>query len=422
MPHDELNLFIGKGRVPSGWNPVELRVTHGLLSQIFSSLESFGRPQSDIVEICSTLLDADVNKVAKVIKKPSNLKRSIFNSLAKDKSNFSKIYESLYKIDMGKSSDCIVIKSRCLDLKFLDSICKGNVILPDGFQKSQLTNQEILNLLDAKTKLNASWIDFKNWVCFLCCDDNEVIFEESLQTAVLKVKERVNDLRKHQKLPDIEVFLNDFFVKPTNRYEKRKHALVSGVSDPQHIDVKEKTKMIEFLLNKLDDSEGRISWLINILNEEKEGRRLAEGNAQNLKKELNDRINDLKAREDESKALVEKIDALNSRNVNRKIKRLRTKYDELEEENKEMLVDLSTELLERDEQLAEKSQQIDELITNLDKAIHEKLCAQRMKSHYKTELKKESTDDSRKIVNSKIDDLKERIAELENEKLEIEER
>ena len=197
---------------------------------------------------------------------------------------------------------------------------------------------------------------------------------------------------------------------------------MSGVSDPQHIDVKEKTKMIELLLNKLEERKGRISWLINKLNEEKEGRRLAEGDAENFKKELNDRINDLKAREDELKALVEKIGVLNSRNVNRKIKRLRTKYDVIEEENKEMLVDLSTELLERDEQLAEKNQQIEELITNLDKAIHEKLCAQRMKSHYKTELKKKSIDNSRKIFNSKIDDLKERIAELENEKLEIEER
>ena len=91
MTDDELNLFIGEGKVPSGWNPVDFRITHGVLSQIFSSLESFGRPQSDIVEICSTLLDVDVDKVAKIIKKPSNLKRSSFNSLAKDKSNFSKI-------------------------------------------------------------------------------------------------------------------------------------------------------------------------------------------------------------------------------------------------------------------------------------------------------------------------------------------
>ena len=91
-------------------------------------------------------------------------------------SNFSKIYEPLYKIDRGKSSDYILLKSRGLDLKLLDSICKGNIVLPDGFQKSPLTNQEILILLDAKTNLNASWIDFKDWVCFLSCDDNEVIF------------------------------------------------------------------------------------------------------------------------------------------------------------------------------------------------------------------------------------------------------
>ena len=46
-----------------------------------------------------------------------------------------------------------------------------------------------------------------------------------------------------------------------------------------------------------------------------------------------------------------------------------------------MLVDLFTELLERDEELEEKNQEIDKLEKNLDIAIHEKLCAQKMKSH-----------------------------------------
>ena len=36
-----------------------------------------------------------------------------------------------------------------------------------------------------------------------------------------------------------------------------------------------------------------------------------------------------------------------------------------------MLVDLSTQLLERDEKLAEKNQEVDELVENLNKAIHE---------------------------------------------------
>ena len=57
-----------------------------------------------------------------------------------------------YKTDMGESSDCIVLKNRGLSLKFLHSISKGNVVLPDGFKTSPLTNQEILILLDAKTK------------------------------------------------------------------------------------------------------------------------------------------------------------------------------------------------------------------------------------------------------------------------------
>ena len=133
-------------------------------------------------------------------------------------------------------------------------------------------------------------------------------------------------------------------------------------------------------------------------------------------------MNDLKVREDEFKDLAEKIGTLNAKNVNSKIKRLRTKHDEIEAENKEELVDLSTKLLERDEKLAGKNQQVEELIANLDKAIREKLCAQKMKYHYKIELKKKFINDSSEICNSKIDDLKERTAELESEKLEFEER
>ena len=36
MANDELNLFTGEGKVPFEWNPMEFRITHALLSQIFS--------------------------------------------------------------------------------------------------------------------------------------------------------------------------------------------------------------------------------------------------------------------------------------------------------------------------------------------------------------------------------------------------
>ena len=68
------------------------------------------------------------------------------------------------------------------------------------------------------------------------------------------MKEKVTDLRQHRKFPDVDIFLNDFFVKPLKRYEKRQHSLLSGVSDPQRIDFQEKTKVIELLSNKLDES------------------------------------------------------------------------------------------------------------------------------------------------------------------------
>ena len=44
-----------------------------------------------------------------------------------------------------------------------------------------------------------------------------------------------------------------------------------------------------------------------------------------------------------------------------------------------------------------------------------------MKSHYKTELRKKSIENSANIFNSMLDGLKQRITVSENEKLEIEE-
>ena len=70
---------------------------------------------------------------------------------------------------------------------------------------------------------------------------------------------------------------------------------------------------------------------------------------------MNDTINALKAREDELKGLPEKIGVLIFQNVNRKVKGLCKNVEEIEEENKEMLVDLSTKLLERDEELVDKT-------------------------------------------------------------------
>ena len=35
MTNYERNLFIGEGKVPSEWDPVEFRITHHLFSQIF---------------------------------------------------------------------------------------------------------------------------------------------------------------------------------------------------------------------------------------------------------------------------------------------------------------------------------------------------------------------------------------------------
>ena len=81
---------------------MEFRITHGLLSQMFSSLASFGRPQSDIVEICSTLLDVDVDKVAMIIKSQAISKDPFLILLQKTRVIFQKSMSHFIKLIWAK--------------------------------------------------------------------------------------------------------------------------------------------------------------------------------------------------------------------------------------------------------------------------------------------------------------------------------
>ena len=99
---EDVSNLLNEGMLPLNWNPETSKVTYGILSDCFSSLEKLGVSQSNIITICATLSNLPKKDVSDIIKnKPSNLKRSVLSFLAKDPENFKVIFDKFYQ--QGKS-------------------------------------------------------------------------------------------------------------------------------------------------------------------------------------------------------------------------------------------------------------------------------------------------------------------------------
>ena len=76
---EDVSNLLNEGMLPLNRNPETSKVTYGILSDCFSSLEKLGVSQSNIITICATLSNLPKKDVSDIIKnKPSNLKRSVF--------------------------------------------------------------------------------------------------------------------------------------------------------------------------------------------------------------------------------------------------------------------------------------------------------------------------------------------------------
>jgi len=54
----------------------------------------------------------------------------------------------------------------------------------------------------------------------LCVNGDEFTYEESLRSAVLRVKEKCTDFKRRGKDQELEAFVNNMFIVPMPKYKK----------------------------------------------------------------------------------------------------------------------------------------------------------------------------------------------------------
>ena len=162
---EDIDVIVIDGTVPLGWNLQSSKATYGLIDKLFVSLEKNCLPQTNIVSIIARLVSFDKDHVSKIIKKPSNLKRNMSRTLSKGKDVSSKVFTELY--DSNPLLLIVSFGTTSISFATLQSIVDGSYVAPCGFEKITLKNKYVLEFLDAKNRLNATWVDFKDWLVML---------------------------------------------------------------------------------------------------------------------------------------------------------------------------------------------------------------------------------------------------------------
>jgi len=282
---EDIDALVIDGTVPLGWNLPSSKVTYGLIDKLFVSLEKNCLPQTNKIDIIARLVSIDKDHVSKIIKKPSNLKRNISRVLSKGKDVSSKVFTELYD-SKPLTPNCLSFGTTSISFATLRSIVDGSYVAPCGFEKITLKNKYVLDFLDAKNRLNATWVDFKHWLVMLCVNGDEFTYEESLRSAVLRVKEKCTDFKRRGKDQELEAFVNNIFIVPMPKYKNRVDNVLQGKVPDISAKVEQQSNIISLLLEKVTESENRISYLVEEINREKSQRGQVFDYANSLKKAL----------------------------------------------------------------------------------------------------------------------------------------
>jgi len=164
---EDIDALVIDGTVPLGWNFQSSKVTYGLTDKLFVSLEKNCLPQTNIIGIIARLVSIDKDHVSKIIKKPSNLKRNISRALSKGKDVCSKVFTELYD-SKPINPNCLSFGTTSISFATLQSIVDRSYVAPCGFERITLKNKYVLDFLNAKNRLNATWVDFNDWLVMLC--------------------------------------------------------------------------------------------------------------------------------------------------------------------------------------------------------------------------------------------------------------
>ena len=324
-----------------------------------------------------------MESVSQISNKPSNVRRTVSRALVKNENNSGKIFEKLYVT--SKYVPPLSFENEGVSVTTLRLIIDGTSVASFDVEKMCLTNELIVDFLEAKNRLNASWVDLKNWMRFLCVGGNECIFEESLRSAVLTVKDRCIELRKHQQTSEVQNFLSKSFSIPQPLYRKRVDSIVESTPDSEDLGTQgnKQCRIIISLLEKINSSESRIEFFIEKVNEEQLEKSETTEYMKILRKDLLIPIGDKSAKDSLLGESIKKHNEPIVKNINRRFKRTEQRFSSRTAMQEEVLIDLSCEVLEKSEEMQGKDTVNDDLQTKFEVSLKETLCAQELKWYYK---------------------------------------
>ena len=294
-----------------------------------------------------------------------------------------------------------------------------------------LSNRLVLELDEVRNKMRKSWKEFLAWVLAISLSKPN-IEEKSLRKAVERLREKGQNMHKHQQADNMEELLNDEFKLPQKRNSfgtSDKMEAVTVDLDPKVVfneALRKSAAEIESLVISLEQSDSEVQLLHEAARElSLSGMSKAEEVA-NLQKELADMKRKHKQKSEELQKAMEKLGPLSTRNVNKKIKRrdelgakLKEKANEQKKEIQDIQEQTALQLQEKEREYEEIIDEKNEIIINLnsklDAALAAKSKSQKLKWYYKDKAKHGKNQKNERHLLSKISELKSRIAELENE-------
>ena len=158
---EEVVKLVAESVLPSGWNFGTSKITYGLLNEIFYCLEELSQPTSRIYHICV------IDIVSEIIKKPSNLKRTVTKEILKSPDATKIIFLKLYpEADESRLLKEEILQqyevNRCMLYSVMNSSKDSIVSVNEKLPVFPITNQFLIELYDAKEGLYATWVNLRD--------------------------------------------------------------------------------------------------------------------------------------------------------------------------------------------------------------------------------------------------------------------
>ena len=148
---EEVVKLVAEGVLPSGWNFGTSKITYGLLNEIFYCLEKLSQPTSRIIHICAILCNQDKDIVSEILKKPSNLKRTVTKEILKSADATKIIFSKLYpEVDENRLLKGEILQqyevNRCMLYSVMNNSKDSIVSVNEKLPVFPITNQFLIEL------------------------------------------------------------------------------------------------------------------------------------------------------------------------------------------------------------------------------------------------------------------------------------